>query len=73
MGSVSRGISSSASPTVIVPHGLRSDPAAMVPAELADMEVHRGLMHLVQVRLGHRGQVRVTGGSGFRFQKPACD
>jgi len=46
-GSMRKGLTSAVSPSVILPHKQRHDPYASTPAEVADMELTKGLYHLI--------------------------
>jgi hypothetical protein len=50
-GSVARGLNSN--PATIIPKSIRLDPYATCPPELTDLELSKGLMHLVNAGLLH--------------------
>lgn len=50
-GVLAKGLSPSASPGIILPRFIREDVHALAPPEVTDLEVEKGLLHLVNRRL----------------------
>ena len=66
-GSVTSGSTSSCKPAAILPAALRHDPNAVVPPVYADMQLNKGLLHLMQVG-GDKGE---DGGRKLVRERPA--